>query len=54
LLCPDAPTGGLGGLQDIVKPCIRAMNALLRASEQCFHTFRQLHKDTAGNIATAI
>ena len=37
-----------------MKPCIRALNALLRASEQCFHTFRQLHKDTAGNIATAI
>ena len=44
----------LGGTQDVVKPCICALTALLHTSEQCFQTFRQLHKDTAGNIAAAI
>ena len=49
-----APTRQLSCPQDIVKPCIRALNALLRNNERWFQSFRQLHKGSAENIAAAI
>ena len=44
----------LGGPQDIVNPCIRALNAFLRRSQRWFQEFRRLHRGTAQNIAAAI
>ena len=41
-------------LQDIVFPCIYAMNAFLRGDADLFRLCRSLHRDAATAIQTAI